>query len=178
MAIIIPNCAHVVKWFKGEIMKGIGGILILFLLALIACGLGTAITAGKAENVAIYAIDSQVAFASDPQTRLEQNLANQQSTSLTNDRPSFVPFLIGAAAMLGVYGYFTQKERDEAKAKRLKEERLLSKQQKKLPTASTRPQSPRLPFLPLPVPQLRPYPTSPPSTPSNDEGEEIEGETW
>lgn len=156
-------------------MKGAASTLIFVSLALMACAIAAAAVSRSAERSFQYGVDAAAAYATSPQVQLEQSLARQQAVSPTAPTKPVGPFLLGAAAMLALYGFYTQKERNEAKTKRLKEERLLAKQ-----TAKSRPlPTVRPPMLPMPVPQLpqlRPH-TAPPVAPEATEPE-IEGETW
>lgn len=157
-------------------MKGIGGILILVLLALIACSLGGAILGARFESVAIYAIDSHMDYQKQPVAVLERQMASVQANSPSNAPGLPWGMLLITVGVVGILATTYWKDILTARTAYLKERTKANRQR---PTANG--QSPIRTL--TPVQPLNPYnfqPDTPPPAlpaPSRDD-EEGDYERW
>lgn len=158
-------------------MKGIGGVLILFLLALIACGVGGAIMSARLENVAIYAIDANYTYQQQPVAVLERQMATVQANSPSN-APGFpwamLLITLGGVALL-VANYY---ERILAlRTAYLKESTKHSRVNRQRPAANLSPIRTLTPVQPLNPYGFTPA-TPPPALPVPSRDDEEGDEQW
>lgn len=158
-------------------MKGVTGILVLVLLALIACSLGGAVLGARIENVAIYAIDSHLDYQKQPVAVLERQMASVQANSPSN-APGFpwamLLITLGGVALL-IANYY---ERIVAlRTAYLKESTKHNRANRQRPAASVSPIRTLTPVQPLNPYNFRPA-TPPPALPAPSRDDEEGDERW